>query len=73
MPLLFYLQDGSGILLAVAVKVVDDVLIYGRRNLLECVTNNVQSKYKPGTVFFGRDRHFFWSSDFSRHELQYFN
>lgn len=52
-PQLFYFQDGSGNLSAVAVKIVDDVLMTGPKHVLESVIAKIKSSYKLGTVVFG--------------------
>lgn len=50
---LVYLQDSNGRLIALAVKVVDDVLFAGEQFVLRSVIDKIQLRYKLGTVFYG--------------------
>lgn len=65
-PQLFYMRDCSGNLLAVAVKIVDDVLMTGPRNNLESVIDDIRSRYKLGTVVFGPGNFLFFGLQISQ-------
>lgn len=50
---LFYKFDSTGVVQLVAVKIVDDVLLAGPKELLKDLINKIQKKYELGTVVYG--------------------
>ncbi len=51
-PQLFYLKSGNE-LKVLAVKIVGDVLLSGKKQNIEKIMSSIQSKYKLGTIVYG--------------------